>query len=77
MSKYVLELMDRDTFINHLCDTHDEIERITNPTTYTMNGFKAQVFSREQIDGLESSEEISRIRESSGTLIKVVEVLVP
>jgi len=72
MSKYILELIDREgTFIEHLCTSNSEAE--FNPTTTTMNAFKAEQFSEDEIDEIEWFAEEGR--EKFGTLIKVVRIL--
>jgi len=72
MSKYLLELIDSDgTFIEHLCTNDSEKE--WNPTRTTMNAFKAEVFTDEDLDTMEWFQE--EARKQFGTLIKVVRIL--
>jgi len=71
--KYILELVDNNNFIEHLCRKNSEREFY--PTTTTVNAFKAQVFDTEEtpIDDLEWFQE--EAREKYRTLIKVVQIL--
>ena len=69
--KYILEFIDRDSFIEYL-PTQYENGSLPKPHT-TMNAFKAEVFTEEDLDSMDWVPE--HIKEHFGAMVKVVRIL--
>ena len=72
--KFILELIDHDTFIQTIC--YDEYQNITD-IQITLNVFKAKVFdlSIEKYIVLDKYEIAKYIQEHENTIVKIVEIL--